>query len=402
MILLPFSGAIPSLTVSKSSLANNLAGGIVNNAITSGVNVAFNPQSGQSFLGGVLSPGLLSTGTVGVSRFLTNNLVNSKALGPFGPLATDLAQTAVTNLSQDLLRRFLNVPGSQSSKYFPGGGNEPPVNFGGARGYSYSAKPGGTDLVFQIRKYGSPAAQQANAEVDVNFDLPSSGTTSLPFGNFLSAPEVFKGTSVSDNFPGAFERPVDFSFSRGAPGPSVSPPPSSTEGIWTFICAPGEVSWETSVSVNRMEIFGSNTPPVISGSRGMRELTLSNAIVEGFNRNVTVEKKIIDLEKLLKLTLDGSGGNVTVPVFNVCAGEKKYGGADNGLFVIKDIKVKEELRDLSGNTTRAVVDVSFSQVPLYQVTKQRDLASQSAAGAKTKLSSVADAVKSQADKNIRK
>lgn len=417
MTFVPFSGAIPSLYVTKSSLTNNLAGGIVNNAITSGVNVAFNPQKSPSFVGGLVTPGLLTTASLGASRFLTDNIVNSKALGPLGPLASDLTNTALFNLSQNVLRGLIGIPGSQNSKWFPGGGNEPQANYAGAGGYSYSSKLGGTDLVFQIRKYSSAAASQASQETQPTAPQPAPPPASLSLENatgvgltrpqsLLSGVGSFLKGLVT---PPGSALPIPLSLqgiqipglappSIAAPTPSPPSAPSPAGDIWSFICAPSEVSWDTSVSVKRLEVFGNNTPPVVSGSRGMRELSLSNAMVEGFTRGVTVEQKIIDLENLTKLTLDGEGGNVIVPVYNICAGEKKYGGADKGLFVIKDIKVKEELRDLSGNTTRAIVDISFSQVPEYQVTKQRDLASKTAAGATSALSKVSDVV----DKNLQK
>lgn len=403
MNLVPFSGAIPSLSVSKNSTINNLTGGLLNNVITSGVNVAYSPESAASFLSGVVTPGLLSTTTVGAQKLLTDNIINSGALGPFGPLVSDLTTSALNQLSQDILGGLTAPQAGQGSKWFPGGGDEPLANYGGAGGYSYSSKPGGTDLVFQIRKYSSAAAEQATQEASVDFTpvtlgLYENSGTEFPFVSF----DPTTGDSVL---------PSDFSYSDPLFAPSTqsaateityqySPPPSAAtgEGIWTFICAPEGISWETSVSVSRVEIFGNNTPPVVSGSRGMRELSISDAIVEGFNRGVTVEKKIIDLENLTKLTLDGEGGNVMVPVYNICAGDKKYGGADEGLFVIKDVKVKEELRDLSGNTTRARVDISFSQVPAYQVSKQRDIASKSTTGAKSPLSKVAETV----DKNLKK
>jgi hypothetical protein len=50
--------------------------------------------------------------------------------------------------------------------------------------------------------------------------------------------------------------------------------------------------------------------------------------------------------------------------------------------VIKDIKVKESMRDLSGSATRVNVDVSFIQVPQYQVDSGRDQASQAVTGSK--------------------
>ena len=93
-------------------------------------------------------------------------------------------------------------------------------------------------------------------------------------------------------------------------------------GGWTFICAPEDISWDTSNAVQRIGIFGTNNPPVVSGSRGMRDLTLGNALVEGFIRNVTVENKISALENLLNYNLNASDGFVSVPVYQVWANQK--------------------------------------------------------------------------------
>jgi hypothetical protein len=111
----------------------------------------------------------------------------------------------------------------------------------------------------------------------------------------------------------------------------------------------------------------------------MRDLTLGNALVEGFVRNVTVEGKIASLEKLLDYKLNASDGFVSVPVYQVWANEKAYG---NGYYIIRDVRVKETMRDLRGDATRAYVDVSFMEVPAYQVNSGRDLASKPAAAAK--------------------
>ena len=67
-------------------------------------------------------------------------------------------------------------------------------------------------------------------------------------------------------------------------------------------------------------------------------------------------------------------------------------GADGGYFVIKSVNVKELMRDLSGSTTRATVDVSFVQVPPYQVNSGRDLANVALLGRISILPTVADAV----------
>jgi hypothetical protein len=149
---------------------------------------------------------------------------------------------------------------------------------------------------------------------------------------------------------------------------------------WTFICAPEDISWDTSNAVQRIGIFGTNNPPVVSGSRGMRDLTLGNALVEGFIRNVTVENKISALENLLNYNLNSSDGFVSVPVYQVWANQKAYG--NSGYFILKDVRVKESMRDLTGNATRATVDVSLMEVPEYQVNSGRDLASKPAAAAK--------------------
>jgi hypothetical protein len=148
---------------------------------------------------------------------------------------------------------------------------------------------------------------------------------------------------------------------------------------WTFITAPEDVSWEVNNGAQRIDIFGTNSPPVVSGTHGMRDLTLGNSLVEGFVRNVTVEGKIASLENLLDYKLNASDGFVSVPVYQVWANEKAYG---NGYYIIRDVRVKETMRDLRGDATRATVDVSFMEVPAYQVNSGRDLASKTAAAAK--------------------
>jgi hypothetical protein len=145
---------------------------------------------------------------------------------------------------------------------------------------------------------------------------------------------------------------------------------------WSFITAPEDISWDVANQATRVDIFGTNNPPLIAGSRGMRDLSLGNSLVEGFVRGVTVEGKIAALEKLMNYKLNQTDGFVGVPVYQVTANDKVYG---NGYFIIKDIKIKETMRDLRGDATRAYVDISLMEVPEYQVNSGRDLASQPAA-----------------------
>lgn len=155
-------------------------------------------------------------------------------------------------------------------------------------------------------------------------------------------------------------------------------------GGWTFITAPEDVSWDIANNANRVDIFGTNNPPVVAGSRGMRDLTLSNALVEGFMRGVSLEGKISALENLMNYSLNASDGFVSVPVYQVWASEKSYGGPQ-AYYIIKDVKIKETMRDLKGNATRAYVDISLMQVPAYQVNSGRDLASKTTAGVRAGL-----------------
>jgi hypothetical protein len=115
----------------------------------------------------------------------------------------------------------------------------------------------------------------------------------------------------------------------------------------------------------------------------MRDLSLGNSLVEGFVRGVTVEGKIAALENLMNYDLNPTDGFVSVPVYQVTANDKVYG--NGGFFVIKDIKVQEKMRDLKGNATRALVDISLMEVPEYQVNSGRDQASKVAASVKSSL-----------------
>jgi hypothetical protein len=126
----------------------------------------------------------------------------------------------------------------------------------------------------------------------------------------------------------------------------------------------------------------------------MRDLTLGNALVEGFVRGKQVEDKVRALEKLMNYGENISDGFVAVPVYQVWANDKAYG--NNGYFIIKDVRVKETMRDLTGNATRAYVDISLMQVPAYQVNSGRDQASAVTAGAKAGLLDAVD----QANQNL--
>ena len=178
---------------------------------------------------------------------------------------------------------------------------------------------------------------------------------------------------------------ANFTPSKEALASYLNNAPSATTQPWNFTVSPEDISWSINAEVDRVKIFGTNSPPVTSGTRGMRDLSLTNCLLEGFSRGVAVEDQVIALESLLNYSLNTSKGFVNIPVYHLKANNKAYGdasGNDGGFYVIKDIKVKESMRDLSGNATRVNVDVSFTQVPQYQVDSGRDQASQAVTGSK--------------------
>ena len=163
---------------------------------------------------------------------------------------------------------------------------------------------------------------------------------------------------------------------------------------WTFITAPADISWSTNNSATRVDMFGTNNPPVVSGTKGMRDLRLGNALVEGFGRNVSVQGKISALENLLNYRLNPTAGFVNVPVYQVKASERIYG--EGGYFVFKSLTVKETMRDLKGDSTRAYVDIEMMQVPKFQVDDGIDQASTAIAAARAR----ANPVKTAAEQNL--
>jgi hypothetical protein len=207
------------------------------------------------------------------------------------------------------------------------------------------------------------------------------------------SPSFSTNTFITESIPGVtdsfkkdinlsninFEAAKSLKFNPVSFDPSLDLPGGTGGQGWTFITAPEDVSWSVANQAQRIDIFGTNKPPVVSGSRGMRDLKLGNALVEGFVRNVTVEGKVAALEDLMNYQLNASDGFVNIPVYQVWANQKAYG---NGFFILTDVSIKETMRDLKGDSTRAYVDISLMEVPAYQVNSGRDLASQPAAAAK--------------------
>ena len=222
---------------------------------------------------------------------------------------------------------------------------------------------------------------------DYSNSLPPSLAQDVFTGNAsLNGLDISEGTSLAE----VFNNPA---FDVDTTGAEFTGSPLRTSLAWTFICAPESISWSTANAVNRVDMFGTNNPPAVSGTRGLRELTLSNALVEGFTRNKTVEAKISALEELLEYKDSLAGGFVNVPVYQIWANQKGYG--NSGYFLLKGVNVKETMRDLTGNATRASVDVTLMEVPAYQVGTGQDQAPFSQLGSGSNLT----ALKNKFDSN---
>ena len=389
------------LAQAASSVLTTAASSVVNVAISSALGQKATSLSGLSLSSGAnilvstVTPYVTGALAQGINQSLKNSL---KGAGPFGEV---LAQIGTSFVNQGLngLTNLITGKGLGNSlggigggaglgtKYFPGAGDEPDANYSG--GGAYTLGTNGPDVTFAIRPANSGPQQFAIlngafdpktttslstvdwtnvSNLDLGVSTTSSAKLSAALGPDFTAKAAALGTeSVSgfDTFTG-----LGGNFSYSSPG-------------WKFICAPEEISWNTSNAVNRVDMFGTNNPPAISGTRGMRELTMRNSLVEGFSRNKTVEAKVAALENLLAYKSSTAGGFVNVPVYQVWANEKSYG--QGGYFLLKSVQVKEMMRDLAGAATRASVDITFLEVPSFQVDSGIDQAPFSRQGVNSTL-----------------
>jgi hypothetical protein len=147
----------------------------------------------------------------------------------------------------------------------------------------------------------------------------------------------------------------------------------SAEGIpseWYFITSPQDVSWQKDSVSKEVATYGTNNPYLNYGTTKLRKLTLGNAMVEGFSNAMQVEDNIVQLEACMRMIIDEETGYASPYCWQAFAGNKSY-----GTFIITSVSVKEEMRDMSGNATRAFVDISLQEVPPYQVSSGTDITS---------------------------
>lgn len=144
---------------------------------------------------------------------------------------------------------------------------------------------------------------------------------------------------------------------------------------WYFITAPQQVSWTKDSKMTMIEPYGTNNPYVHYGTTKLRALNLNDVMVEGFSDGKSVENNIINLEACMRMVLDTDDGYASPYIWRVYAGGKSYGA-----YLITNVNVTEEIRDLQGRASRAKVDISLQEVSPYQVSSGIDITAQSLTG----------------------
>lgn len=162
------------------ALAGNLAGSAVNIALNSvfGTNVP-GPQgipldSGANIVASLITPYVTGTVAAGINQQIQQSLL---AAGPFGPLLSSLGTGLVDQVFGGVTDSlFGSIGQSTNYKMFPGGGDEPPSDYGGS---AYTL----TDVVFSIQ----PANQGPQAFGDFASSAFSNSFTTLPYNDLISS-----------------------------------------------------------------------------------------------------------------------------------------------------------------------------------------------------------------------
>ena len=138
---------------------------------------------------------------------------------------------------------------------------------------------------------------------------------------------------------------------------------------WYFITPPQDVSWQKSSKSNEIATYGTNSPYLNYGATKLRKLTLGNAMIEGFSNAMQVEDNVRSLERCMQMVISPDG--YAAPYcWTAYAGGKSY-----GTFIVTGVSIKEEMRDMNGNATRAIADITLQEVPPYQVSSGADITS---------------------------
>ena len=182
------------------ALAGDLAGSAINVAMDSLLtNNVVGSQgkaltSGNNLLATTITPFVTNTVAQTINQTISQSLTSA---GPFGPLLSDAATGITTQIFSGLSSTVVGATASGPNyKMFPGGGDEPPSDYGGS---AYTL----TDVVFSLQ----PANQGPQAFGDATYtDVPMSATT-VPFDSWTSS--AFSAPNATADFFKQAEMGVD-------------------------------------------------------------------------------------------------------------------------------------------------------------------------------------------------
>jgi len=353
-----FNGQANSLTtnalgtnvggVSQGVIPSNVMGG--NNTLLPSVQSGFNQVAAVAGAAGNIASNF---GMVGPISNLDKGL--STATSVLGIASAVTTQSQPVSVAEGLGRTI------------PGATNTP--NRAASTSYWDAVSNDAFNPGFERSPFGSPTSEfsgvmaKASGGVDSSTFLKDSAID----GNFFTSP-ASKSSTVLDFGEAASANPGGLAGGGLAASDDI---PSE----WYFITAPQEVSWSKDSNTKELDIYGSNSPYLSYSTTKLRKLSLANAMVEGFSNAKAVENNILSLEACMKVIIDESNGYASPYCWNVFAGNKSY-----GTYIITSIKVNEQMRDLAGKATRAVVDIEFQEVPSYQVSSGNDIAAEQSLG----------------------
>ncbi len=169
------------------SLAGALAGSAVNVALNSTLGTQVTgPQglkldSGANLLASTITPYITSNVAAGINQSINNSL---KSSGAFGPILSQLGTGLVNQVFNSTTNSIFSAAVQGSNyKSFPGGGSEPPADYGGS---SYTLGQTGGDVVFSIQ----PANQGPQATGLDQASIFPKTITQLPFNELTSMPAL--------------------------------------------------------------------------------------------------------------------------------------------------------------------------------------------------------------------
>lgn len=171
-----------------------LVGGLSASAVNVGLNSllgtsvvgpqGFSLTSGRNLLASVVTPYVTGSVAAGINQSIQQSL---NSAGPFGPILSNFATGISNQIFTGITNNIFNATDIATNfKMFPGGGNEPPADYGGT---AYTLN----DIVFSLQ----PANQGPQAFGDAeSISFPKTVTT-LPF-NQLTQMSLLAGSPTAN------------------------------------------------------------------------------------------------------------------------------------------------------------------------------------------------------------